>query len=230
MKGFNTLKIVQLVAVILTAVVSLVVIVSDDALFQMIGSEPHVRSICILLWISIGISLLFLLLDLWTDSRLRRENEELNYAIHTDSDTGLANRKQCDSYISRYQGMELPEDLAAVTVELVNLKEINNQWGYAAGDEAIRDLAGILQSILPGGGFLGRNGSDRFLMILEHCEEEGSEAIVRWIQDAVSHRSQSAGLDPEIRCSIGCALQKEQNAESISALVAASDHIAAQQR
>ena len=86
MKKFNKLKVIQMIIFIAAAAVSVILVLSDPQLFQMAGSDAHVRLLSILLWVMFGLSFVFLFLDFRLDAALRRENEELKYALYGDEE------------------------------------------------------------------------------------------------------------------------------------------------
>ena len=223
MKKFNKLKIIQMILFVIITIIGLVIVFTDAELYQMIGFDPHIRILCIVLWVVLGLSFIFLFLDYRLDSQLRRENEELNYAFYTDPDTGIANRNSCDAYINQYQNRLLPEGMAAFTVMVSNLEELNDELGYEQGDKIIAELAGILQGILPKGDFLGRNGGDRFLIIMRKCSKTDKEAFLQKIDSAIGQRNSKASEEEKVEYRIGAALQAERHAMTLHTLVATSD-------
>lgn len=230
MKRFNKLKIVQLIVFAVCAVCALAIIFRDAELYQTIGFDPHVRALCIILWIAFGLAFIFLFLDFRLDSTLRRENEELNYAFYTDPDTGVANRNSCDAFMEQYAGKLLPDGMAAITLILTNLKELNDNFGYENGDRTISDFAGILQDAVPKGEFLGRNGGDKFLMLLRRTTRSDTDRILESVQRLVSEHNKAAGEEGEIRFCSGTALQVERHAKTMNTLVAVSDRKASERR
>ena len=208
---------------VVITIIGLVIVFTDAELYQMIGFDPHIRILCIVLWVVLGLSFIFLFLDYRLDSLLRRENEELNYAFYTDPDTGIANRNSCDAYINQYQNRLLPEGMAAFTVMVSNLKELNDVLGYEQGDKIIAELAGILQGILPKGDFLGRNGGDRFLIIMRKCSKTDKEAFLQKIDSAIDQRNRKVSKEEKLEYRIGAALQVERHAMTLHTLVAVSD-------
>ena len=223
MKGFSKLKTIQMIIFLIAAILSLVIIVRDGDLYQMIGFNGHIKALCVLLWVMFGLSFLFMYLDFRLDSSLRRENEELNYAFYTDPDTGIANRNSCDVFIDQYRDRLLPEGMAAITLVLTNLKELNDEFGYEVGDQAINDMVQILQDVLPKGDFLGRNGGDKFLLIMKKCSRTDRDKILAGIDSAVKDRNRAADAQHELRYRTGAALQMERHAKTLTTLVAASD-------
>ena len=223
MKKFNKLKVIQMILFVIITIIGLVIVFTDAELYQMIGFDPHIRILCIVLWVVLGLSFIFLFLDYRLDSQLRRENEELNYAFYTDPNTGIANRNSCDAYINQYQNRLLPDGMAAFTIMVSNLKELNDELGYEQGDKIIAELAGILQGILPKGDFLGRNGGDRFLIIMRKCSKTDKEAFMKKIDSAIDQRNRKVSKEEKLEYRIGAALQVERHAMTLHTLVAVSD-------
>lgn len=228
MKKFNKLKILQLIVFIVCAACAVAIIFRDAQLYQTIGFDPHVRALSIILWIAFGLAFIFLFLDFRLDSALRRENEELNYAFYTDPDTGVANRNSCDAFMEQYTGRLLPDGMAAITLVLSNLKELNDEYGYESGDRAIGDFAEILQKAIPRGEFLGRNGGDRFLMILRRTTRSDTDRILQTVQKQVEAHNKAADEDGQISFCSGTALQTERHAKTMNTLVAVSDRKASE--
>ncbi len=223
MKKFNKLKIIQIILFVVVTILALVVVFTDAELYQMIGFDPHIRILAIALWVVLGLSFIFMFLDYRLDSQLRRENEELNYAFYTDPDTGIANRNSCDAYINQYQNRLLPEGMAAFTIMVSNLKELNEELGYEQGDKIIAELAGLLQGVLPKGDFLGRNGGDRFLIIMRKCSKTDKETFMNKIDSAIAERNSKVAEEEKLEYRIGAALQVERHAMTLHTLVAVSD-------
>ena len=230
MKRFNKLKIIQLIVFAAAAAAGLIIIFRDAQLYQTIGFDSHVRALCIILWVALGLAFIFLFLDYQLDSALRRENEELNYAFYTDPDTGVANRNSCDAFISQYENRLLPDGMAAVTLVLSNLKELNDEYGYENGNREIGDFAEILRTALPKGDFLGRNGGDRFLIILRKTTRSDVDALLKKIEMLSAEHNAKEGDSYEIKFHAGTALQAERHAKTMHTLVAVSDRRASAAR
>ena len=185
MKRFDRIKTLQLILLVLIAAAALWVIWKDPELYEMIAVHPHVRILAMLLWILLGISFLFLLVDFHSWSDIRRENMELDNAIYSDALTGIANRYSVDVYIGQYLNKPLPEDMGCVTLELTNLAELNAAVGHDGGDAAIQAFADILQSASSGACFIGRNGGNRFLAIFRDCSQKRLNRFLETVEKQV---------------------------------------------
>lgn len=222
MKRFDRLKTIQMVILIVLTCIALITIIRDAELYRLIASDPHVRRICVILWIAIGISFVFLFYDFNSYANLRRENIELDHAIYADALTGIANRYSVDVYLAQFLNKPLPKDMGAVTIDLTNLSALNQQLGHGGGDAAIQTFSEILQNAATGACFIGRNGGNKFVAIMQDCSQNRIEKFLESIQEQVSKRNE-AHPEMQIQYSCGVAFEEGEEAKTLTELVALSD-------
>ena len=236
MKKFEITKTIQLIIYVALAGIALLTVFRDEQLYQMIGANPHVRLLSMLLWACLALAFLFMFFDFGSYTDLKRENVELDQAVYADALTGVANRYSCDAYIGRYLNQKLPGDMACITLDLLNLREINEKEGHSGGDEAIRDFSEILlqasrKVFAQEDFFIGRNGGNKFLAICRNSTRDQLNAyllLVRKMTDARSNTQEGKDKIP-IRYSEGHAEAGEEGTETLTALVALSDRRAMQE-
>lgn len=236
MKRFEWIKTLQLIIFSVLTLIALVTIFRDGALYQTIASDPHVRLLCGILWLMMGLSFVFMFLDFGSYTDLKRENLALDQAIYSDTLTGVANRYSCDAYIAQYLHRRMPKDMGCVTLDLINLSEINAQYGHEGGDEAIRDFSEILTEAArikgaPDGAtncFIGRNGGNKFLAIFRSC----SHALLSDFLLEVEHLTAKRETEGKalLRYTAGVAFDEESSVKTLVELVALSDHRAEQEK
>ena len=229
MKKFEVIKTLQLMLYFILTVAALITIFRDDALYQTIASNPHVRFLCGILWLLMGLSFLFMFLDFSSFTNLKRENLALDQAIYSDTLTGVANRYSCDAYIAQYLHKKMPSDMGCITLDMINLTEINKKYGHEGGDAAIREFSEILTEAArvkgaPEGAsncFIGRNGGNKFLAIFRSCSHE----IISDFLLEVEHMEGQRETDgkPAIIYTVGVAFDEDSSVDNLVDLVRISD-------
>lgn len=223
MKKFDIIKTIQLLILIMLTVIAMVIIIRDGDLYQMIAHNIHVKTLCGILWIGLGISYVFLFIDMVTFSNLRKENNDLDFAVFTDPLTGVANRNSCDAYIEQYQGKKVPEGMGCATVIIKGLKELNDRFGHERGDQFIREFAELLSASVDEESFVGRNGGIKFLVFMPEWTPKKWRDFENTLNDNLKKRNESADEGDVLSYIAGVAYQGEDNAAALSELVSMSD-------
>ena len=137
-------KTIQLVLYLVLTACCLGLILLDQNVYHLIASDFAYRTLCIFLWLALGLSFLFIYRDFTYFSSYSRRYRELNHAVHSDPLSGLANRFGCDVMIERYLDKPIPENLGCIMFDLTNLHEVNTHYGHLQGNRLIRDFSNIL--------------------------------------------------------------------------------------
>jgi diguanylate cyclase (GGDEF)-like protein len=100
---------------------------------------------------------------------LRERNDKLRAVLEaqagSDSLTGVSNRRSFDRALTGLIGGSDP--VALVMVDVDHFKTINDTWGHAVGDRALRAVADALEKAAPEVGHLvARLGGDEFAVLL----------------------------------------------------------------
>ena len=188
-KKHDVLRAVQLIVYIALAVACIVLLILDNDLYHAVARDYQVRTVCILLWITFAVSFVFLLLDFNFSSTLKKDFRELDYAVHTDTLSGLANRFSADSILEAYLDKPVPPDFCAAMIELTNIREVNELHGHLAGNKLIREFADILNESAPKNCCVARNGGNKFLAIFESASDEDIHAFSENIQRYVTQHN-----------------------------------------
>ena len=221
MKKFDIFKTVQLVLLAALTLAALFIVLRDPVLYAQIAEDPHVRRMCLILWLLLGLSFICLFYDFTSYADMKRENTELDHAIYSDALTGIANRYSVDVYLERYLNKPLPPDMGCVTLDLNSLKEINAVSGHAGGDEAIQAFAAILQKSASGVCFIGRNGGNKFLAIFQECTDRRLDRFLDGVRRGTEEWNREHPVP--IRYSFGRAFDEGEGIHTLTELVALSD-------
>lgn len=86
----------------------------------------------------------------------------LDQLARTDDLTGLLNRRALDQ-----EGAARMAGAALIVLDLDHFKQLNDRYGHAAGDHALRQVAEFLRAGLGDGDIAARLGGEEFVMLLE---------------------------------------------------------------
>ena len=148
---------------------------------------------------------------------------DIHNALH-DSLTGLPNRLLLEEYLEQacLNADRRGTPLAVFLLDLDGFKAVNDRFGHAAGDDALRVVAIRLTDAVRSGDMLARFGGDEFVLVCENATEADVYGIVERISSAV--RSVAA-TDPRFRrlgASVGMAWRDAEH-RSPTALLSAAD-------
>jgi diguanylate cyclase (GGDEF)-like protein len=101
------------------------------------------------------------LLDARQVLQLSGRNERLAESASTDLLTGLPNRRMLDRALGR-----LSPDDTVIMLDLDHFKQVNDNFGHAAGDEVLRVFGSVLRGTVRGRETVGRFGGEEFLVVL----------------------------------------------------------------
>jgi diguanylate cyclase (GGDEF)-like protein len=108
-----------------------------------------------------------------------RTDEVYQMAV-LDPLTGLYNRrygqKRLAEEISRAQ--RKGEPLTVLLLDIDHLKEVNDKFGHAAGDELIRQFSERVNRAIRGSDIASRVGGDEFLVLLPECQPEDVSKVL----------------------------------------------------
>ena len=147
------------------------------------------------------IELMARLLETILESELKaseeaRRAERAEAQAMTDSLTGLFNRRGWDKLLDAEETRcrRYAHPAAVITVDLDNLKTVNDQQGHCSGDRLIQAAASALRENLRSTDILARVGGDEFLILAVECSESGGEKLVTRLQQALDVKNISASI------------------------------------
>jgi diguanylate cyclase (GGDEF)-like protein/PAS domain S-box-containing protein len=162
--------------------------------------------------------------DMTIEERMRRQIEYL--ATH-DALTGLPNRNECwkrleERYALR-DGRHGPADCSVFYCDLDGFKQINDQYGHAAGDAVLKETALRFKEVLFVRDFIARIGGDEFVAIIDGLQDnEKATALAQRMIEAVSRPFFTPEGQYQVGISIGIA-HSRQYSESVESLINAAD-------
>jgi diguanylate cyclase (GGDEF)-like protein len=136
--------------------------------------------------------------------------DELRQLAYRDSLTGLANRSRLqdrvDHALARLSGRSANR-AAVLFIDLDHFKHLNDRFGHATGDRALRVIAERIKTIIRPGDTAGRLGGDEFAVLLEDVDStDVVETVCERLLDGLSQPVELGDVAPIVGASIGYAM------------------------
>lgn len=112
--------------------------------------------------------------------RLMKSVKQLELVSSTDGLTGLANRMQLDTTLTRewYRMKRSKRTLSALMIDVDYFKHFNDEFGHLAGDEGLKAVAGAIAKVAGReSDFAARFGGEEFVILLPCTEHLGAQKI-----------------------------------------------------
>lgn len=147
----------------------------------------------------------------------RRLLEETQRLAHTDSLTGIPNRRALSEMLERelHTSDRYDSPFAFVILDLDDLKKINDNGGHSLGDLALKRFASVLKKSARKGDIVARYGGDEFVVVMTKTDRDTAQRSVERIAGALRR----SGL----QCSIGVAMFPTDGIDGQTLFFAADD-------
>lgn len=109
-----------------------------------------------------------------------RMEQQLAAVAHTDSITGLANKRSFQGRlrIAHSRALSRNEALSLVFLDLDNFKNCNDTFGHQTGDQVLQSVGTLIHGTIRGGKELGfRYGGDEFAILLPDTSKEDALVV-----------------------------------------------------
>ena len=160
------------------------------------------------------------------ENRERRSLEvELRKLATTDPLTGVANRRHflalATAEIERINRYHRP--MSIMIMDLDHFKKINDTYGHAMGDEALKSAVAAINRVLRQSDVLGRIGGEEFAVLLPETERKSAIGVADRIREGIE-KSETSLDDATIKftVSIGVA-ESATKGQSLDDLMAHAD-------
>ena len=126
-----------------------------------------------LLYLFIGGGVIVLLLAGLTAALISINENRKNFKrlAVTDALTGIYNRHGFDEQVEQYMRQNPQKHCVVAMLDIDDFKLVNDVYGHAAGDGALKKLAESMKQYFSKDVILGRNGGDEFSIFMPDCTE-----------------------------------------------------------
>lgn len=158
----------------------------------------------------------------------------LEKQAHTDSMTGLANRRTFDErlIVELKRARREKEPLSVALIDIDEFKKFNDHFGHIEGDDCIKSIASSLgMGLKRSTDLAARYGGEEFAFILPNTDAEGAKTLLSSLLKSIEHLNLSHAPEAKydvVTISIGFStikpeLKYENNSDDW-AVVKAADH------
>jgi len=158
-----------------------------------------------------------------------RESRLLSDLAERDGLTRLLNRRSYDHYLERLwrQSRREQAQLTIMLIDIDSFKEYNDQYGHQAGDDALKQVAGVIathaQRPLD---FAGRYGGEEFSLILYGSPGGAVSDRAEQVRAAIAALAiphEASQVSPHLTVSIGVALLMPGSQRSLNGAIQLAD-------
>ncbi len=162
-----------------------------------------------------------------TIDSLRMTLARMNRMTYHDGLTDILNRLGTDNAFERWinAASKTMEPAIIISLDLDNFKSINDQFGHAAGDEALKSLANRIENFFTrhnSRAIVGRNGGDEFMVLLPGTTPEQVDEWLAELTSSPQHYSYN-NINHEFTLSMGYVIYPEQG-DNLRTLLRHADH------
>ncbi|WP_169518298.1 GGDEF domain-containing protein [Solimonas variicoloris] len=184
----------------------------------------------VLVWLGHASILLRCCVVGWYGNRLQRQlqqrnrelseaAQEITYLATHDNLTGVLRRIPLWELIGRQPS---PPGHCVAMLDLDRFKDVNDRYGHAVGDEALRLFAATVRNAIRPGDALGRYGGEEFLMLLAGTAPAAAVAIAERVRLAVAGADWQR-LAPGLRVTVSIGVAAGKPGETVEQLVERAD-------
>lgn len=153
-------------------------------------------------------------------ARLRHTRDSLEMISLTDALTGLYNRHGGDRAVAAMLARGA-SGITVIAMDLDEFKRLNDVYGHALGDEALKQIAHELRQAFGDEAVIIRSGGDEFQILLENPDEDKCKEIIEEFSSQ-EHCVKFQGQEVAFSVSMGVA-QYPRDASSIKHVFSCAD-------
>ena len=216
---YNTIflyKVISLcILVILTVILTVIFVTESDKIKQ---ADDMAHLFIIIVGISIVLFTFSVIFDFYVLKRTVSIGRRLNKMAYLDKLTGLPNRYSCDILIDSFEGPDRLPGAGFILMQINNLTSVNEDSGHTGGNWLISEFSSILEEVSENYGYVGRNGGNEFIMLIENCDSTAADMFLLDLTKRIhGYNEMNVGAPMEI--SYSRVLNIDEHKEKISELI-----------
>jgi diguanylate cyclase (GGDEF)-like protein len=157
-------------------------------------------------------------------SRQRDANRRLSTLAQKDELTGLLNRRGFFTRVQELRRSDPAHEAVLLAIDLDGLKQINDQHGHAAGDQALQTAAQVLAATFREEDAVARLGGDEFAVFTHHAGSQALPGILQRLQQRLDEHNQASGDPWTVAFSLGSHVLEGGSPATLEEALAEADH------
>lgn len=159
--------------------------------------------------------------------RLDEANRELSDLYNKDPLTGLYNRFCFDSIadILYEESVEFKKPLAIMFTDINYMKNINDEYGHAAGDRSIIAVADAIMASIGPDALAVRYGGDEFIVLSPDTGEADSEALRTKIEKYLKEFCKARKIPGKVSVSCGYVITDPESGKTVNEYINEADKV-----
>jgi diguanylate cyclase (GGDEF)-like protein len=157
--------------------------------------------------------------------RLKKAKDAALEKAYTDELSGMGNRR---AFFERGQDLlrlansdQTP--VSVIVMDIDHFKRINDAYGHAMGDEAIRAIANVILNMIRATDIQGRIGGEEFAVMLPQTELKGATELAERMRLAIEQAQiECSGVQVSVTASIGVSTSRDYK-DDINSIVQRAD-------
>ncbi|WP_158588728.1 GGDEF domain-containing protein [Butyrivibrio sp. X503] len=162
-----------------------------------------------------GISII---LDFYILKRTAAIGIRLNKMAYLDRLTGLPNRYSCDLLFETFNDSYKLENAGFILMKINDLYNVNSKKGHAQGNDLIAEFCYILEDVGEKYGYVGRNGGNEFILLMEDCNPNNADMFLLDLTKRL-HGYNELGVGSPIEIAYARVLNSDEKVSKISELI-----------
>jgi diguanylate cyclase (GGDEF)-like protein len=144
-----------------------------------------------------------------------RRAERAESDLMTDALTGLFNRRGWDALVAAEESRckRYGSPACVLSIDLDELKEVNDSQGHASGDELLKSAARVLLASTRQQDVVARVGGDEFAVLAVECDVTGGDTLVERLIEGFHAAGVKASIGMASRTPLGSLLQAWQESD-----------------
>ena len=144
-----------------------------------------------------------------TERKLFQSQRQLRALADTDTLTDVPNRRRFYELATKALALCPPGKAAVVMFDIDHFKRINDLYGHAEGDEALREVARCTRETLRTRDVAGRLGGDEFALLLPETTVDEALAVASRVAERLDATQQAAHPGLSLSLSVGVVLARK---------------------